>query len=51
MERGLNEMLQRTNFLQVLFTVVNVPEHTKRVSSQIFFERLTSFWRRDKKTN
>lgn len=37
-------MLQTGNFLQVLFTVVNVTEHTERISSWIFFEHLTSFW-------
>lgn len=44
MERGLNEMLQRANSLQVLFTVVNVTEHTERSSSQTVFEHLTSSW-------
>lgn len=42
--KGLNYMLQTGNFLQVLFTVVNVTEHTERISSRIFFEHLTSFW-------
>lgn len=50
MKRALNEMLQGANFLKVLFTVVNVPEHTERISSQIFFEHLMCFWRRYKKT-
>lgn len=43
--KGYGEMferdVERTNFIRVLLIVVNVQEHTRRVSSQIFFKHLS----------